>query len=165
MAYYLRLSERPDEIKMYYTLHREYYWPQMANNAFTVIKSCISWARMRCTQRRHQNLMKLFSGSERLEFVPLNSLGASRMTAPRFIFVLSITDRFTRLASCLPLRNMTAVVVANAILHYGVYAYGASLYAITDNGKKFTAKFFDAVCSILSIRHFLMTAHHPQTNG
>ena len=46
-----------------------------------------------------------------------------------------------------------------------MYVYGAPQYVLTDNGPQFAAKFFDSVCALLGIRHYLTTAYHPQTNG
>ena len=34
-----------------------------------------------------------------------------------------------------------------------------------DNGRQFTAKFFQDICAILGIRKQFTTAYHPQTNG
>ena len=79
--------------------------------------------------------------------------------------VLVITDRFTKLTHSIPLRTTTASVVANAFLDNWVYVYGAPRYVLTDNGPQFAAKFFDAVCALLTVRHYRTTAYHPQANG
>jgi transposase InsO family protein len=36
---------------------------------------------------------------------------------------------------------------------------------VTDRGKDFTSRFWNRVCSHLSINHRLSTAFHPQTDG
>ena len=79
-------------------------------------------------------------------------------------YVLVITDRFSKLCRALPLRNKTATTLANAFLDYWVYVYGAPNYLLTDNGPQSGAKFFEAVCSLLGVQHFLTTAYHPQSN-
>ena len=42
LAHYMRLSGHQGIIRMYYTLRREFYWPQMAKDAFYVVGNCIS---------------------------------------------------------------------------------------------------------------------------
>ncbi|CDF38169.1 unnamed protein product [Chondrus crispus] len=122
LAHHPRLAGHPGGTRMYYTLRREYYWPHMANDAFST-------------------------------------------TAHGNRHVLVMTDRFTKLTRSIPLRTTTASVVANAFLDNWVYVYGAPRYMLTDNGPQFAAKFFDAVCALLGVRHYLTTAYHPQTNG
>ena len=86
-------------------------------------------------------------------------------TAPGNQHVLDITHRFFKLKGNIPLRTTTASVVANAFLDKSVYVYGALHYVLTENGPQFAAKFFDAVCALLGVRHYLTTAYHPQSNG
>ena len=163
-THYPRLAGHPGGIRMYYSLRREYYWPHMANDVFMTVRDCVSCARNRATVQKFQKFMKLFPASGPLEFVAMDLLDPLRKTTRGFTFILVITDRFSKLTRCIPLRTTTAPVVAAAFLDYWVYAYGAPLYVLTDNGKQFTAKFFDAVCSMLGSRHFLTTAYHPQTD-
>ena len=79
--------------------------------------------------------------------------------------VLVMTDRFTHLTRSIPLQTTTASVVANAFLDNWVYVYGGPRYVLTDNGPQFAAKFLDAVCALLGVRHYLTTAYRPQANG
>ena len=80
-------------------------------------------------------------------------------------FLLVITDRFSKLTRTVPLRTITAMVVAKAFCESWVFAYGAPRYVLTDNGTQFNAKFFLAVCRELGIEKLFTTAYHPQTNG
>ena len=80
-------------------------------------------------------------------------------------FLLVITDRFSKLTRTVPLRTITAMVVAKAFCESWVFAYGAPRYVLTDNGTQFNAKFFLAVCRELGIEKLFATAKHPQTNG
>lgn len=78
--------------------------------------------------------------------------------------VLVITDCFSKLTRSIRLRTTTASVVASAVLDNMVYFYGVR-YVLTDNGLQFAAKFFEAVCTLRGVRHYLTTAYHPETNG
>mgnify|MGYP003561719933 FL=1 len=80
-------------------------------------------------------------------------------------FLLVITDRFSKLTRTVPLRTITALVVAKAFCDAWVFSYGPPRYLLTDNGTQFNAKFFLAVCRELGIAKIFTTAYHPQTNG
>ena len=76
-----------------------------------------------------------------------------------------ITYRFSKLTRTVPLRTISAFVVAKAFCEHWVFVYGPPRYALTDNGAQFTAKFFMAVCRELGVAMVFTTAYHPQTNG
>ena len=94
----------------------------------------------------------------------MDFLGPLPKTAHGNQHVLVITDRFSKLTRSIPIRTTPASVVANAFLDNWVYVYGAPRYVVTDNGPQFAAKFFDAVCALLGVRHYLTTAYHHQSN-
>ena len=94
----------------------------------------------------------------------MDLLGLLPKTAHGNQHVLVITDRFSKLRHSILLRTTTASVVPNAFLDNWVYVYGAPRYVLTDNSPQFAAKFFDAVCALLGVQHYLTTAYHPQSN-
>ena len=164
-AHYPVLAGHPGATRMYYTLRKNYYWPHMAFDALSVAARCESCAQVRGTQFRHQRLLKLFPATGPLEFVAMDLLGPLSKTKNGNRFILVITDRFSKFTRSIPLRTTTAASVAKAFLDHWVYAYGAPQYLLTDNGPQFIAKFFDSVCGLLGIQHYLTAFYHPQTNG
>ena len=88
-------------------------------------------------------------------------LGPQPKTAHGNQHVLVITDRFSKLTRSISLRTTTFSVVANGVLNNWVYVYRALRNVLTDNGPQFAAKFFDAVCALWEVRHYLTTAYHP----
>ncbi|CDF40971.1 unnamed protein product [Chondrus crispus] len=144
LAHPPRLARHPGGTRMYDTLRREYYWPHMANNVYSTVRNCQSCSATRSTIVRHQKDIKLFPAAGPLEFVAMDLLGPLPKTAHGNQFVLVITDLFSKLTCSIALPPQ---------------------YVLTDNGPQFAAKFFDAVCALLGICHYLMTAYHQQANG
>ena len=126
----------------------------MANDAFSTVRNCASCAAARRALVRHQKDLKLFPAAEPLDFVAMDLLGPLPKTAHGNRHVLVMTDQFTKLTRRILLRTTTASVVANAFLDNWVYVYSAPRYVLTDNGPRFAAKFFDAVCALLGLRHY-----------
>ena len=81
------------------------------------------------------------------------------------IYLLVITDRFSKLTRVVPLKSITAYQVAKAFVTHWVVCYGAPAHLLSDNGSQFTSKLFLHVCSELKIRNAFTTTYHPQTNG
>jgi transposase InsO family protein len=80
-------------------------------------------------------------------------------------FLLVISDRFSKLTRTVPLRTITALVVAKAFCDAWVFSYRHPRYLLTDNGTQFNAKFFLAVFREIGIDKIFTTAYHSQTNG
>ena len=150
---------------MYYTLRKDYYWPHMAYDAYNVATKCRSCVRNRGTLHKHQKFLKLFPASGPLEFVAMDILGPLPKSHRGNRFILVITDRFTKLVRTVVLRDTKSATLAAAFLEHWVYAYGAPIYLLTDNAQNLIARFFESVCTLLGIKHFLTAAYHPQTNG
>jgi transposase InsO family protein len=81
------------------------------------------------------------------------------------MFLLMISDRYTKVSRTVPLRTVMTLSVARAFVDKWVYLYGLPVSLLTDKGPQFTAKFFQAACAELGIAKVFTTAYHPQTNG
>ena len=50
-------------------------------------------------------------------------------------------------------------------MEHWIFTYGPPKTLISDNGKQFASKFFQAVCSLLGLSNIFTSTYHPQTNG
>ena len=80
-------------------------------------------------------------------------------------YLLVISDRFTKLTKTVPLKGVSAAEVAKAFVDHWVFNYGAPKELLADNGKCFTARFFQDVCRILNVHNLFTTTYYPQANG
>ena len=76
-----------------------------------------------------------------------------------------MTDWFSRLVRTIPLKTVSAGEVVNVFVDKWVFTYGTPENLISDNGKKFTARFFLDFCRILNVHNSFTTTYHPQANG
>ena len=65
----------------------------------------------------------------------------------------------------IPLRRIDTYTVAVAFVEAWILKYGPPKTLISDNGKQFAAKFFQAVCSLPGLSNIFTFTYHPQTNG
>ena len=150
---------------MYDSMRRKYYWPRMMSDIDQTTKDCRQCAEARGTRYKTQKPMKLFPALKTLGFIAMDLLGPFTTTESGSTNILVITDRFSKVAQVTPLSSTTAPAVANAFVTHWVIPYGIPSYLLTDNAPQFVAKFSEAVCLLLGLKHVTTTAYHPQGNG
>ena len=165
LAHHSLLAGHPGQNRLYYTLRLTYYWPQMSVDIAATVRDCRSCARNRIRLRRHLNRLQLFPATRPLESVAIDILGPLPKAKSGCRFLLVVTDRFTKLAQVAPLKRITALNVARAFCEIWVFKYGPPKTLLSDNGRQFTSKFFQAVCRSLGVNNAFTSAYHPQTNG
>ena len=63
------------------------------------------------------------------------------------------------------MRATTATDCAQALFSHWIAWHGVLETLTSDRGVQFTSALWDAVCSLLNIRHNTTTAYHPEANG
>jgi hypothetical protein len=87
-------------------------------------------------------------------------------TASAYSGILVIVDRLTKMAIYLPCRkDIDSPELARMFFEHVICKHGVPDNIITDRGTQFTSRFWNRVCSHMSINHRLSTAFHPQTDG
>ena len=137
----------------------------MAVDAYMTARTCPDCAKARIKLRKKASKMKLFPAKAPLEYVSIDILGELPRTQRGNRYLLVITDRFSKLTRTVPLKRITAAVVAEAFTKHWAFVYGPPVYLLSDNGSQFLSKFFLAVCRLLRVSNVFTTAYHPQTNG
>jgi transposase InsO family protein len=95
----------------------------------------------------------------------MDILGPLQRTKHGNLFLLVVSDRYSKVTRTVLLGTVTALFAARAFCDHCVYVYGPPVSLLTDYGPQFTAKFFQAVCGELGIQKVFTTAYHPQKNG
>ena len=109
--------------------------------------------------------MHLFPAKATLEFISINLLEELITTLKGNRFLLVITDRFSKLVRTVPLKRITAAVIACEFVRHWVLVYGPPALLLSDNVGQFTARFFQDVCRIIGVKNPFTTTYHPQCNG
>ena len=150
---------------MYHHVRSAYYCTQMAADIYRTVRTCNACAKNRVKLRKRTHPLRLFPAQRPLESFSIDILGPLTKTKKgnRFLFV--ITDRFTKLTQVIPLRRIDGYTVAVAFVEAWIMKYGPPKTLISDNGKQFAAKFFQALCSVLGLSNIFTSLYHPQTNG
>ena len=137
----------------------------MAADIYRTVRTCNARAKNRVKLRKRTHPLRLFPAQRPLEGLSSDILGPLTKTKKGHRFLLVITDRFTKLTQVIPLRRIDAYTIAVAFVEAWIFKYGPPKTLISDNGKQFAAKFFQAFCSLLGLSNIFTSTYHPQTNG
>jgi len=165
LTHYPPTAGHPGGRKMYQTLRRTYYWPSMALESYSYLRSCYKCTQEQLASKHARSPMKLFPASGPLEYVAIDILGPLPRTKQGNQYLLVIADRFSKLVRTVPLKRITALSVAQAFANEWVCVYGPPLYLLSDNGTQFKSSFFKDICQRMGTRQFFTSPYHPQTNG
>ena len=165
LAHHTPIAGHPGQTRLHRRLQRSCYWPHMAADISATVRECTPCAKNRLRLLRKASEMKLFPATAPLDSVAIDILGPLLKSSRGFIFMLVISDRFTKLKQVVPLKRITAYDVAVAFVEHWVFKYGAPATLLSDNGSQFVAHFFRRVCNILQVHNIFTTTYHPQTNG
>lgn len=99
-----------------------------------------------------------------LEDITVDIIGALPKTNKDNKHVVIITDRYSKLTCAIPMRKITAGIVAAAFIDNWVLAYHISDSILTDNGSQFVAKLFEVICHLMGIKPRTTNSYLPQTS-
>jgi len=86
--------------------------------------------------------------------------------ASAYTGILAIVNRLIMMAIYLPCRkNIESPELARMLFEQVICKHCVPDNIITNRGKQFTSRFWNRVCSHMSINHRLSTAFHPQPDG
>ena len=82
-----------------------------------------------------------------------------------YTYLLTIVDRFTRWPEAVPLKDISTVTCARALIGNWIAHFGLPTTVTSDRGAQFTSSIWAALVKLLGISHSRTTAFHPQSNS
>ena len=80
-------------------------------------------------------------------------------------YVLTMIDRFTRWPEAIPLPNIEATTVAEALVDHWVSRFGVPNTITHDQGTQFESRLFDHLAKLLGSNRIATSAYNPRANG
>ena len=82
-----------------------------------------------------------------------------------FNHLLTIVDRHSRWPVAIPIKDIAAETVIDALTHNWISVYGVPEVITTDRGSQFTSFLWTQLLQVWGIKHITTTAYHPEANG
>ena len=80
-------------------------------------------------------------------------------------YALIITDCFAKLLAIIPIKDKETATFVKAIVDEWICIYGIPEAVLSDQGKEFRSKLWDAVCEYMDIERIHTVPYHPECNG
>lgn len=142
-----------------------FYFPNQRKWVQKYVKSCTICQRVgRPADETRAELQTVLLIKTQFEEISIDILGPLPYTRAGRQFILVISDHASRYLQAIPLSNITAKTVAQALLE--TFAkLGFPKRISSDQGTNFTFKLMTKLCELSGIEKLVSTPYHPQSHG
>uniref|UniRef100_A0A2N9GAK8 Integrase catalytic domain-containing protein n=1 Tax=Fagus sylvatica TaxID=28930 RepID=A0A2N9GAK8_FAGSY len=142
-----------------------YYWPTMKKDTADFVKSCHTCQLQANLIHTHPTSLQNMATPWPFHTWRLDLIGPINPPSSGYIWILVVTEYFSKWIEAIPLRKATGVAVANFIRKHIITRFGIPHKIISDNGTLFVNKSVREVLEHYQIKHRRSTPYYPQGNG
>lgn len=139
-----------------------FFWPRMAADIETKIKTCNRCVRRKALPERSAPLVNIKT-TRPLELLCMDYLSLEPDQS-NTKDILVFTDHFTKFAIAIPTANQKAKTVAKCLWENFIVCYGIPERLHTDQGTDFESKLIKELCQLAGIVKTRTTPYHPRGN-
>lgn len=152
--------------KTYDRVVADFYWPGMYADVEQYCKTCHT---CQVVGKPNQTIPKaklqeVKVQEEAFSRVQIDVVGPLPRTSQGHQYVLTVMCLTTRFPEAIPLRKVTAPIIARALTKYFTMV-GLPREIQSDRGTNFTSKLFRQVAQLLDIKLVFSSAYHPESQG
>ena len=142
-----------------------FWWPHQHRDVTNLCNSCPQCGTMKSPSRPNRAPLQPVKAGFPNEIVAMDIMGPMPQTSRRNRYILVLVDYFTKWCEAVPLTEIDAITVANAVLSHWICRWGAPNQLHSDRGTNFESSLMLEICRALKIDKTRTTAYHPQGNG
>ena len=140
-----------------------YYWPKLYKTITEYIKSCDTCQRQG-KPIPHEELHPIQVGKP-FDRVGIDIVGPLSITPTGNRYIVVATEYLTKWSEARAIQDTKATTIAKFIYEEIICRHGCPKVLLSDQGTPFCNELVDLLCKLMTIRHRLSSAYHPQTNG
>ena len=141
------------------------YWSGWRKDVELFVRRCDRCCRYHKGPARPQGAMKNVVGLAPFQKFHIDLTGPHRKSAGGHVYLLTGICCFTKYLIAVPLKDKTALTVANALLKHVYLIYGAVELQVHDNGPEFVNSVLSHLSKMLGIQDLRSTAYRPVANS
>ena len=153
--------------RTYERMQQQYYWPKLAKDVKSYVKSCDTCQRIKASQQKPAGLLQpLPIPSGRWEEVSMDFITHLPTTKKGNDSIVVFVDLFSKMAHFVAMKATdSAPQVARIFFDTIFKLHGLPKRIVSDRDPKFTSMFWKTLFSHLGTKLAMSTAFHPQTDG
>ena len=146
-------------------ISRRMFWYRMADDIKFWIKVCDKCQRRKRPGITPQAPMKLYQSGYCNERVQMDICGPVNESRHGNIYLLVLTDRFSKYTKAFPLPNKETKTVAECVVTRWIHEYGEPEQIHTDQGGEFESHLMRDLLKLYGIHKSRTTPYHPEGNA
>ncbi|GBM76229.1 Transposon Tf2-11 polyprotein [Araneus ventricosus] len=138
--------------------------PKMKQDIVNFTRSCIACQKSKIFRHVHSPLAECKVPNQRFVHINIDIIGPLP-SSQGFSYCLTAIDRFSRWPEAMPLADIRAETVSQALYSGWISRFGVPQRISTDRGSQFTSDVFHFLAKTFRIRLSHTAAYHPQAIG
>ena len=141
------------------------HWFRMDHDISWWIKTCLTCQRRKKPHMHAQAPSKPYISGCFNERVSMDLMGTYKKSQRGNIYILTITDHFSKFSRAVALPDQKAKTVATAFIERWIHDFQPPMQLHTDQGGNFESELMHQVCDLYKIEKTRTTPYHPQGNA
>ena len=141
----------------------KFVWPNLQANVSAWARQCLDCQRAKINRNTVPAIGTFQQPTKRFSHLHIDLV--TMPASNGFNHLLTIVDRFSRWPAAIPLKDMNADSVIDALTHHWIAAHGVPEIITTDRGSQFTSHLWTQLLNTWGTKHVKTTAYHPESNG
>ena len=141
----------------------KFVWPNLQANVSNWARQCIDCQRAKVNRNTVPAIGSFEQPTKRFSHLHVDLV--TMPSSNGFNHLLTIVDRFSRWPAAIPLKDINADSVIDALTHHWIAAHGVPEVITTDRGSQFTSALWTQLLRTWGTKHVKTTAYHPESNG
>jgi len=146
-------------------LLERFYRPFLARDIIGYLKCCEVCQKIKTLSRKTKAEMLVMRPEATNQIIASDFAGPFNKSRRGNVYIQIITDLFSKYTLIVAQPNKEAATAAKCIVEKWCCVFGTPLACLTDQGREYQSKLWDALCELWDIERLKTTPYHPEADG
>ena len=152
--------------KTYRRIREKFFWPGLKQDVTEYIRNCSGCQELKLVRIKNKEPMVITDTPiEPFDKISIDTVGPRPVTTNGNKHILTIQDNLTKYCIAVPIENLKAETIADALARNLIAIYGAPRIILSDRAPELIGKVMQQLAEIFRIKQVSTSGYHPQSNG